>query len=214
MTKLGVIFYSMYGHNFTMAKAAVEGAKKVAGVEVSLYKIGETLPKEVLEKMHAVDPAKQWADVPTITPAIIKDLDACIFGFPTRFGNMSAQVKTFFDSCGQIWAANALVGKVASVFTSSNTQHGGQESTILSTFPVLMHLGFIYVGLPYSCAAQFDMSELHGGSPYGASTMAGGDGSRQPTDMDKAMAAYQGEHVAKIAHSLTSGRTHLGLANF
>jgi len=204
MPKVLTVFYSTYGHNFTMAKSAIAGIKKVHGAEASLFRIPETLSPEILGKMHAAEAAKQWADIPVITPDIIKTADAVIFSYPTRFGNMPAQVKTFFDSLGQLWMQDALVGKVASVMTSSGSPHGGQESTILTSVPVLMHLGFIYVGMPYTNKLQMKQ-ELQGGSPYGASTIAG-DGSKQPTADDKASAEFVGEYVAKIAAALKIGR--------
>jgi len=206
MTKVFVVFYSTYGHNFTMAKSALEGVKKVHGVEATLYRIQETLPEEVLQKMHAAEAAQQWADVPVITPALLKEADAVVFGFPTRFGNMPAQAKTFFDQCGQLWYTDALVGKVAGIFTSSATQHGGQESTILASIPVLLHLGYIFVGMPYSNKLQTKQEVIQGGSPYGPSTIAAGDGSKQPTADDKGSAEFFGEHVAKTAHALILGR--------
>jgi len=205
MTKILVVFYSTYGHNWTMAKKILEGANAVPGVEATLCKIRETLSDEILTKMHALEAAKQWADVTVITPDIIKEADGVIFCFPTRYGNMPAQVKTFFDSCGQIWMQDALVGKVAGISTSSGSQHGGQESTILSSLPVLFHLGFIYVGMPYSQKLQQKQNVIVGGSPYGPSTIAG-DGSRQPSTEELEMARWYGDYVSKTTHALHTGR--------
>jgi NAD(P)H dehydrogenase (quinone) len=198
MTKVLVVYYSMYGHIETMAKAVAEGAREVADVEVTVKQVADLIPREVAEKAGAkLDQAAPIAD-----PKELADYDAIIVGTPTRFGNMAAQMRNFWDQTGGLWANGALVGKVGSVFTSSATQHGGQESTILATHITLLHHGLVIVGLPYSCSAQMGLDEIKGGSPYGASTIAGGDGSRQPSEQELGMARFQGRHVAEIAKKL------------
>jgi NAD(P)H dehydrogenase (quinone) len=198
MTKVLVVYYSMYGHIETMAKAVAEGAREVADVEVTVKRVAELMPPEVAEKAGAkLDQAAAVAD-----PKELAEYDAIIVGTPTRFGNMAAQMRNFWDQTGGLWASGALIGKVGSVFTSSATQHGGQESTILATHITLLHHGLVIVGLPYSCTAQTGVDEIKGGSPYGASTIAGGDGSRQPSEQELGMARFQGRHVAEIAKKL------------
>jgi NAD(P)H dehydrogenase (quinone) len=194
MTKLLVLYYSSYGHVETMAGAVVEGARSVAGVEVTLKRVPELMPEDVA-RQHGV---KLNQPAPVASPKELADYDAIIFGTPTRFGNMAAQMRNFLDQTGGLWMKGALVGKVASVFASTGTG-GGNESTILTFIPTLLHHGMIYVGLPYSCPELTDVSELKGGSPYGAATIAGSDGSRQPTAKELAMARFQGRHVASIA---------------
>jgi len=200
--KMLVVYYSMYGHIYTMAQAVVEGARAVAGVEVELRRVPETLPQGVLEKMGAVETLAQQKDIPVCTIEELGKADAAIFGTPTRFGNMCGQMKQFLDAAGQLWVSNALVGKAGSVFTSSNTQHGGQESTILTFHPVLLHLGMVVVGLPYSFPGQMEFDRISGCSPYGASTVAGPSGAFTPNENELAGARFQGEHVAKIALKL------------
>ena len=200
--KILVVYYSMYGHIYKMAQAVKEGAGKVEGVTVNLRRVPETLPEAVLEKMGAVDALMQQANVEICTVEELGEAEAVIFGTPTRFGNMCGQMRQFLDATGQLWASDALVGKVGSVFTSSNAQHGGQESTILSFHNTLFHQGMVIVGLPYSFNGQRTMDEISGCSPYGASTIAGADGSRLPSENELAGARYQGEHVAKIAKKL------------
>jgi NAD(P)H dehydrogenase (quinone) len=196
--KILILYWSAYGHIEQMAKAVAEGARSVEGAEVTLRRVPE---------LSAEDEAKRErrnldTSVPVATVEELAEYDAIVFGTPTRFGNMAAQMRAFLDRTGQLWVADALVGKVGSVFTSSNTQHGGQESTILTFIPTLLHQGMVVVGLPYSCKAQTTMDEISGGSPYGASTIAGGDGSRQPSENELGMARFQGEHVARIAKKL------------
>ncbi|MHC4713795.1 MAG: NAD(P)H:quinone oxidoreductase [Planctomycetota bacterium] len=203
MTKVNVVFYSMYGHIWRMARAVAEGAGEVEGVEVGIFQVPETLSDDVLEKMGAVETRKQFADVPVADMDTLAEADAVIFGTPTRFGNMCAQMKAFIDRTGQLWAKGALAGKVASVFTSSNTQHGGQESTILTFHVTLLHQGMIIVGVPYTEKRQMTVDELSGGSPYGASTIAAPDGSRLPSENELAIAGFQGRRVAEIANRLT-----------
>lgn len=199
--KVLIVFYSTYGHIYRMAQAVAEGVVE-AGGEVELRRVPETLPLEVLEKMGAVEARKAFEQVPQ---AMVEDLDgpdAVIFGAPTRFGNMAAQMKQFLDATGSLWQQGALVGKVGSVFTSSGTQHGGQESTILSFHIPLLHHGMILAGLPYAFQGQTRMDEITGGSPYGASTIVGPDGSRQPSENELEGARYQGRYVAQIAAKL------------
>ena len=197
MTKLLVVYYSMYGHIETMAKSIVEGARSVEGVEVTLKRVPEIMSEDAARKAGAkVDQA-----APIASPKELGDYDAIIFGTPTRFGNMAAQMRNFLDQTGSLWVSGGLVGKVASVFASTGTG-GGNESTILTFIPTLLHHGMIYVGLPYACPDLADISELKGGSPYGAATIAGPDGSRQPSARELAMARYQGKHVATIAAKL------------
>jgi len=200
--KVQVIFYSMYGHVWRMAEAVAQGAKEVKGAEVSIYQVPELVPPEILQKSGALEAKKQFSHIPVAEPEVMAEADAVIFGTPTRYGNMASQMKNFLDRTGGLWAKNALVGKVAGVFTSTATQHGGQETTIISTIIPLLHLGFIIVGLPYSEQRQMTMSEITGGSPYGASTIAGTDGSRLPSENELAMARFQGRYIAEIAQKL------------
>jgi len=200
--KIQVIFYSMYGHIHQMAEAVVEGAKSVAGAEVSLFQVAELIPDAALEKSGAKKTRDGFASVPLATPAQLADADAIIFGTPTRFGNMAAQMRNFLDQTGGLWAKGALIGKVGSVFTSTGTQHGGQETTITSFHSTLLHHGMVIVGVPYSCQELSNMNEITGGSPYGAGTLAGSDGSRQPSANELAIARFQGRHVAEITAKL------------
>ena len=197
MAKVLVLYYSSWGHTEQMAAAAAEGARE-AGAEAVVKRVPELVPAEVAAAAHyKVDQAASIATVDELP-----DYDAIIFGTPTRFGNMAAQMKNFLDQTGALWAQGKLVGKVGSVFTASATQHGGQESTLLTFHPVLLHHGMVVVGLPYAFAGQMGVTEVMGNSPYGASTIAGGDGSRQPSEVELAGARYQGRHVAEIATKL------------
>jgi len=200
--KVLIPFYSLYGHVYKMAQAVAEGAAQVKGAQVELRRVPETLPNEVIEKMGAVEAQKALADIPVCTVDDLRDADAIIFGTPTRFGNMCGQMRQFLDATGSLWVSGALVGKVGSVFTSSNTQHGGQETTITSFHLTLFHLGMVVVGLPYAFQGQMRMDEITGGSPYGASTIAGAAGERQPSDNELDAARFQGNHVATIATKL------------
>jgi len=202
--KVLVVYYSTYGHVHKMADAVAEGAKQVVGAKVELRRVPETLPPEVLEKMGAVEAQKAFSHVPVCTLDELAEADAVIFGTPTRFGNMCGQMRQFLDATGHLWANGSLVGKVGSVFTSSATQHGGQESTILTFHVTLLHHGFVVVGLPYAFQGQMTIDEISGGSPYGASTIAGGDGSRMPSENELDAARFQGKHVAEIASKLAS----------
>ena len=199
-----VVFYSTYGHIYQMAEAVAEGVKQVDGAEVELRRVPETLPDGVLEQMGAVDAQKAFSHIPVCTVDELTTADAVIFGTPTRFGNMCGQMRQFLDATGQLWANGSLVGKVGSVFVSSATQHGGQESTILSFHITLLHQGFVVVGLPYAFQGQMRIDEVTGGSPYGASTIAGGDGSRMPSENELEAARFQGKHVAEIASKLAN----------
>ncbi|MDF2546178.1 MAG: hypothetical protein K0R93_1076 [Anaerosolibacter sp.] len=201
--KILVLFYSTYGHIKLMAEAVVEGAKQVEGAEVILRRVPETLPDAVLEKMGAFEIQKSFANIPVVEHSDLVNADAIIFGTPTRFGNMTGQMKQFLDSTGGLWAQGSLIGKVASVFTSSATQHGGQESTILSTHIPLLHHGMIIVGLPYSFQGQTRIDEITGCSPYGASTIAGAQGERLPSLNELEGARFLGKHVATITAKLT-----------
>jgi len=200
--KVLIVYYSMYGHIHRMAQAMAEGVRQVEGAEAVLRQVPETLPDEVLAKMGAVESRKSMAHIPVCTVDELAQADAVIFGTPTRFGNMCGQMRQFLDATGQLWAKGALVGKVGSVFASSNTQHGGQESTILSFHITLLHQGFVIVGLPYAFQGQMRMDEITGGSPYGASTIAGGSGERTPSENELEAARFQGRHVATIASRL------------
>jgi NAD(P)H dehydrogenase (quinone) len=202
--KVLIVYYSMYGHIYKMAQAVEQGVRQVKGVDVDLRRVPDTLPDTVLEKMGAMEGKRLQAQVPVCTVDELGEADAVLFGTPTRFGNMCGQMRQFMDATGKLWMSGALVGKVGSVFTSSNTQHGGQESTILSFHTTLLHQGMVIVGLPYAFQGQMTMDEITGCSPYGASTIAGKDGERMPSDNELAGARYQGEHVAKIAKKLSA----------
>jgi len=205
-TKVQVIFYSMYGHIYKMAEAVAAGVREVPGVEVSLYQVPELVPDAVLERSGAKKARDAFAHIPIATVNQLPDADAIIFGTPTRFGNMAAQMRNFLDQCGGLWVRNALVGKVGSVFASTGTQHGGQETTITSFHTTLLHLGMIIVGVPYSAKGLSNMDEISGGTPYGATTLANSDGSRQPSKNELEIAQFQGRHVADIARRLVQAR--------
>ena len=200
--KIKIVFYSMYGHIYRMAEAVAGGARQVQGVEVELLQVPELVPDYALEKSGAKKARQAFAHIPLAKTGDLADADAIIFGIPTRFGNMCAQMRNFLDQTGGLWAQNACVGKVGSIFTSSATQHGGQETTLISSYITLFHHGMIIVGLPYSEARQSTMDEISGGTPYGASTITGSDGSRLPSENELAMARFQGRHVAAIAKKL------------
>lgn len=197
MPKLLVLYYSMYGHVETLAGAIAEGARSVEGMEVAVKRVPETIPPDVAQRVGV----KLDQAAPIASPKELADYDAIVFGSPTRFGNMTAQMRNFLDQTGGLWVKGALVGKVGSVFTSTGTG-GGNESTIISFVTTLIHHGMIYVGLPYTCPELGDISELKGGSPWGAATIAGSDGSRQPSAKELAQARFQGRHVAEIAKKL------------
>ncbi|UCF30507.1 MAG: NAD(P)H:quinone oxidoreductase [bacterium] len=199
-----VVFYSMYGHVHRMAEAVAEGVREVKGAEAFLRRVPETLSDQVLQAMGAVESQKSMAHIPVCSPEELAEYDAVIFGTPTRFGNMCGQMRQFLDATGQLWLQGSLVGKVGSVFTSTASQHGGQETTILSFHLTLFHQGMIVVGLPYAFEGQTRMDEITGCSPYGASTVAGGRGERMPSENELAGARYQGRHVASIAAKLSA----------
>jgi NAD(P)H dehydrogenase (quinone) len=200
MSKLLVLYYSTYGHVEKMAYAVAEGAKSVAGTEVTVKRVPELMPPEVAAKAHVkTDQAAPIAD-----PQELANYDAIIFGTPTRFGKMAAQMRNFLDQTGGLWMSGALVGKVGSVFASTATQHGGQETTITSFHSTLLHQGMVIVGVPYSEQRLMNMDEITGGTPYGATTLAKPDGSRQPSENELAIARFQGEHVAKISAKLAA----------
>ncbi len=202
--KVLILFYSTYGHIKALADAVAEGAREVPGAEVSLRRAPETLSEDILAQMGALEAQKAMADIPVATHEDLESADAIIFGTPTRFGNMIGQMRLFLDSTGPLWAGEKLVGKVGSVFTGTATQHGGQESTILSFHTYLLHMGMVVVGLPYTWKGQMRLDEITGGSPYGISTIAGGDGSRMPSDNELEGARYQGRHVAQIAAKIAA----------
>jgi len=204
--KIYVVFYSMYGHIYKMAKAVVEGAQEVKDAEVSLYQVAELVPDKALEKSGAKQIRATFADIPLADPHRLNEADAIIFGTPTRFGNMCAQMRNFLDQTSKLWLTGALVGKVGSVFASTASQHGGQETTITSFHNTLFHQGMIVVGVPYSEQRLLNMKEISGGTPYGATTLADADGSRQPSENELAIARFQGKHVAEITRALVRGR--------
>jgi NAD(P)H dehydrogenase (quinone) len=201
--KVLIVYYSLFGHVHRMAEAVAEGAREVPGTEVILRRVPETLPPEVLEKTGSSTFQKTFVHVPVCTLDELAAADALIIGTPTRFGNMCGQMRQFLDATGGIWKKGALVGKVGSVFTSTATQHGGQESTILSVHTTLLHHGMIIAGLPYTFEGQSRIDEMTGCSPYGSSTIAGNDGSRLPSGNELAGARFQGRYVAEIAKKLS-----------
>jgi len=198
MTNVLVLYHSVYGHIERMAGAVAEGAREVVGVEATVKRVPETMPASLLAQIGA----KQDQPAPVADPSELPDYDAIIFGTPTRFGNMSGQMRTFLDLTGPLWLKGALIGRVGSVFASSATQHGGQESTLLSFHTTLLHHGMVIVGLPYSEARQMGLDEIKGGSPYGATTIAGASGERMPSEQELGMARFQGRHVSSVAKRL------------
>jgi NAD(P)H:quinone oxidoreductase type IV len=202
--KVQVIFYSMYGHIYKMAEAIAAGAREVEGAQVDIYQVAELVPESTLERMGAKAARQVFAHIPMAKVEQLPEADAILFGTPTRFGNMCAQMRNYLDQTGQLWLKGSLIGKVGSVFTSTATQHGGQETTITSFHATLLHQGMVIVGVPYSEKGLLNMKEITGGSPYGAGTLAGGDGSRQPSENELAIARFQGKHVAQIAKKLAA----------
>jgi len=200
--KILVVYYSMYGHVHRMAEEVAAGAAEVSGAQVLLRRVPETLPAEVLEKMGALEAAKGFSHIPVCTVEELPTADAILFGTPTRFGNMCGQMRQFLDATGSLWSQGALVGKVGSVFASTATQHGGQEATILSFHITLLHQGMVVVGLPYAFQDQMRIDEVTGGSPYGATTIAGTKGERMPSANELAGARFQGKHVATLTAKL------------
>lgn len=202
MAKIQIVFYSMYGHVYKLAEAVAEGAREVPDTEVTLYQVPELVPDEALEKSGAKAARQIFAHIPVAEPDTLAEADAIIFGTPTRFGNMCAQMRNFLDQTGQLWFQGALVGKVGSVFVSTASQHGGQETTITSFHSTLLHHGMIVVGVPYAEQRLLNMKEITGGTPYGATTLADADGSRQPSENELDIARFQGKHVAEITQKL------------
>jgi NAD(P)H dehydrogenase (quinone) len=201
-TQIQIVFYSMYGHIYTMAEAVAEGVRSVPGCTAELLQVAELVPEDVLEQYGAKAARQSFAHIPTATVDGMVAADAIIFGTPTRFGNMAAQMRNFLDQTGKLWMQGSLVGKVGSVFASTGTQHGGQETTITSFHSTLLHQGMVIVGVPYAEQRLMNMDEITGGTPYGATTLAGPDGSRKPSENELAIARYQGAHVAAIAKKL------------
>jgi NAD(P)H dehydrogenase (quinone) len=202
MAKILVLYYSTYGHVETMAEAVAAGARSVAGAEVVVKRVPELMPEDVARSAGV----KLDQRAPIARPEELADYDAVIFGTPTRFGNMAAQMRNFLDQTGGLWTTGALIGKVGSVFAATATQHGGQEATLLSFHTTLLHLGMVVVGLPYSAQGQMRLDEITGGSPSGATTIAGGKGERQPSANELELARFQGRHVAEIAGALAQAR--------
>ena len=200
MSKVLVLYYSSYGHVETLARAVAEGADAVEGTAVTVKRVPEIMPEDMAKQAGV----KLDQEAAIATPQELGDYDAIVFGTPTRFGNMAAQMRNFLDQTGGLWMTGALVGKVGSVFASTGTQHGGQETTITSFHTTLLHHGMVIVGVPYACQGLVNMEEITGGTPYGATTLAGSDGSRQPSENELAIARYQGEHVARIAGKLAA----------
>jgi NAD(P)H dehydrogenase (quinone) len=201
--KIQVVFYSMYGHIHQMAEAVAEGARQVEGAEVELYQVPELVPEDALEKSGAKAARAAFAHIPVMDDASkLAEADAIIFGTPTRFGNMCAQMRQFLDRTTKLWLNGALIGKVGSVFASTSTQHGGQETTITSFHTTLLHHGMVIVGVPYSEPGLVAMDQVTGGTPYGATTLAGPDNKREPSPNELAIARFQGKHVAEIARKL------------
>ena len=202
--KIQVIFYSTYGHVWRLAEAVAEGARAVAGSEVQVLQVAETLPADVLEKMGATGAKKAFVHVPVADPRRLAEADAIILGTPTRYGSATAQMRAFLDNTGGLWASGALIGKVGSAFTSTASQHGGQETTLLTLSTFFFHMGMVIAGVPYSAQELMNLGEVSGGTPYGASTIAGPHGERQPTENELAIARAQGRHVAQVAAKLAA----------
>ena len=200
--KVKIVFYSMYGHVFQMARGIADGVAEVDGAEAEILQVPELIPEEKLIASGAAIARQAFADIPIAAPDDLADADAIIFGTPTRFGNMCAQMRNFMDQTTQLWLAGALVGKVGSVFVSTASQHGGQETTIQSFHTTLFHHGMIVVGVPYAEGRLLEMTEISGGTPYGATTIANHDGSRQPSENELEIARFQGRHVAEVAQKL------------
>ncbi|PNR93489.1 NAD(P)H-quinone oxidoreductase [Petrotoga sp. HWH.PT.55.6.1] len=202
MAKVNVIFYSMYGHIYQMAKAEAEGAKEVEGTNVEIYRVPETVPEDILIQSGAKNAQEQFSHIPIANMDSLVEADAIIFGTPTRFGMMAAQMRQFLDTTGPLWAKGSLVGKIGSVFTSTSTQHGGHESTILNFHTTLLHHGMIIVGIPFTEPDLSDVSNIHGGSPYGASAIITQSDENRPNEIELSIAKSQGRRVAEIAKKL------------
>lgn len=204
--KINVIFYSMYGHVYQLAEAEAEGAREVNGAEVKLFQCPELVPKNILDKSGASNAREKFAHIPFASVDDIASADGILFGTPTRYGNMCSQMRNLLDQTGGLWSKGAFINKCAGVFVGTGSQHGGQETTILSFLPTLIHLGMIVVPVPYSSKELMEMKEISGGSPYGAGTMSGLDGSRQPSENELAIARAQGRHLAEVTAAYTRGR--------
>lgn len=196
--KVKVVFYSLYGHVFRMAEAVAAGAREVPGAEVELLQVAETLPPDVVAKMGATEAKKAFAHIPIANPRTLNEADVILFGTGTRFGSATAQMQAFFDNTGPLWSSGALVGKVGGVFTSSASQHGGQETTLLSMMTFLFHQGMVVVGVPYAAQGLLNMNEITGGTPYGASTITNSQGQRLPSANELEIAKFQGRHTTQI----------------
>jgi len=208
-TNIQIIFYSMFGHIYKMAEAIIQGVREVADVDVEMYRVTELVPDNILEKSGAKAAQQVFSHIPIAKPEQLANADGIIFGTPTRYGNMCAQMRNFLDQTGGLWMKNALVGKVGSVFASTGTQHGGQETTITSFHTTLFHFGMLVVGVPYSESKLTNMSEITGGTPYGATTLAGSAGERNPSENELAIARFQGKYVAEITKALKLGRERM-----
>jgi NAD(P)H dehydrogenase (quinone) len=202
--KVQIVFYSTYGHIYRLAEAIAEGARQVSGADVQIFRVAETLPQEVLQKMGAVDAQKAFAHVPLADPKRLAEADAIVLGSPTRFGGAAAQMRQFIDATGSLWMSGGLIGKVGSAFTSTASQHGGQEMTLMNLYTFLFHQGLVIAGVPYSSQELLKMDEMTGGTPYGASTVTGPQGERLPSANELAIARAQGKHVATIAAKLAA----------
>jgi NAD(P)H dehydrogenase (quinone) len=202
--KVQIVFYSTYGHIYRLAEAIAEGARQVSGADVQIFRVAETLPQEVLQKMGAVDAQKAFAHVPLADPKRLAEADAIVLGSPTRFGGAAAQMRQFIDATGSHWMSGALIGKVGSAFTSTASQHGGQEMTLMNLYTFLFHQGLVIAGVPYSSQELLKMDEMTGGTPYGASTVTGPQGERLPSANELAIARAQGKHVTTIAAKLAA----------
>lgn len=200
--RVRIIFYSLYGHVFRLAEAIAAGAREVPGAQVELFQVAETLPQDVLAKMGAVEAKKAFAHIPIADPRVLPEADALLFGTGTRYGSATAQMQAFFDNTGGHWNSGALVGKVGGVFTSSASQHGGQETTLISMQTFLFHQGMVVVGVPYAAQELLNMNEITGGTPYGSTTITGAQGERMPSANELAIARFQGRHTAQVAAKL------------
>jgi len=202
----------MYGHIYKMAEAITQGVREVADVDVEMYRVAELVPDNILEKSGAKAAQQAFSHIPIAKPEQMANADGIIFGTPTRYGNMCAQMRNFLDQTGGLWMKNALVGKIGSVFASTGTQHGGQETTITSFHNTLFHLGMVIVGVPYSETKLTNMAEITGGTPYGATTLAGAAGDRSPSENELAIARFQGKYVAELTKALKAGREKINIA--
>jgi NAD(P)H dehydrogenase (quinone) len=202
--KIHVIFYSTYGHTYALAEAIVQGCREIPDIEVDLFQVAETLPSSILEKMEALEPRKRFSHIATADPKRLAEADGIILGSPTRYGGATAQMRAFIDATGGQWVKGELIGKVGAAFTSTASQHGGQETTLLSLATFFLHQGMTFAGVPYSSKELLSMHEITGGSPYGASTVAGAQGERIPTSNELAIARAQGRHVASLTRKLKS----------